>query len=66
VLTIVGMGLRACGGLLLARRCRAARSVGYFGVVGSAGAGELLDREVLVVALEHPPTTRTTRPLHPV
>jgi hypothetical protein len=47
-------GLRACGRLLLTRFSWAARCAGRLGVVGSAGAGELLDREILVVALKHP------------
>jgi hypothetical protein len=47
-------GLRACGRLLLTRLSWAAWCVRGLGVDRSAGAGELLDREILVVALEHP------------
>src|ERR1700728_3988722 len=49
-------GLRACGRLLLTWFSWAACCASYLGVVGAAGAGELLDRKVLVVALEHSPS----------
>ena len=40
---------------LVAQFSRAARYAVCVGVVRAAGTGELLDREVLVVALEHSP-----------
>ncbi len=48
-------GLCACGGPLLRQFSRERPGAGQRGIVRAARAGQLLDREVLVVAFEHVP-----------
>ncbi len=58
----------ALGAARAARRARAASSCGgparlrELRVIGASRGGELVDREILVVALEHPPSRRAPAP----
>jgi len=48
-------GLCACGAALLWRLARERPGAGHLGIVRAASACQLLDRKILVVALEHVP-----------